>query len=140
MLCLVGSYLCIRDRPGYYDWVSCVSEAAAACVDAYLNDLQFGGPGHQVEMAGVTGDPTPFSAGIGGFDREITAASYTVQVAALGAPEWIRLVAEIHREEADEPAVVTFVFVPDGAEVVLVAMHAGSGTAVPAEDDGEGDS
>jgi hypothetical protein len=106
--------------------------AAASWLDTHLTDLQEGGAG-LVAAAGLTGDPAELSEGLAAPDRPVDAARYQFTVGARGAPEWLRASVTLVRDgEADVTA--TFVFVPDGADgVLLVAAEPVVGAEVAAD-------
>jgi hypothetical protein len=108
--------------------VDAAAEAATRWLDAHLTDLQAGGTGH-VAGAGLEGD-TAAAADLANPDHPVTSASYVVTVGARGGPEWLRVGAVVGREDGERTA--TFVFVPAGDEVTLLAVELGDGTPAPA--------
>jgi hypothetical protein len=108
--------------------VDAAVDAAVRWLDDHLTGVQSGGEGRVTE-AGLTGDPGAVSSELTGPDHRVTGANYTATVGALGGPEWIRMATIVRREDGEMTA--TFVFVPDGDDVALVAAQRGEGTPAP---------
>lgn len=112
------------------DAVEAVVDAAVTWVDAHLTDVQAGGDGAVVD-GGLDGEVAAASTAVTGPDHPVTEATYVVTVGALGAPEWVRVSSTVAR--ADGATSTTYVFLPDGDQVTLLAVHTGDGTPVPAQ-------
>lgn len=115
--------------------VDAVVAAATRWVDAHLTAVQAGQEG-LVAGAGLEGDPTAAAAALANPAHRITDARYTVTVGAVGAPEWVRVGAVVDREDGE--MTVTFVLVPDGTGIALVAVQTGDGTPAPPAEPGDG--
>lgn len=102
---------------------------AAAWLDAHITDVQSGGPGRLEDVA-LSGDPSDVAGGLTNPDHPVVSASYLFTVGALGVPEWVRVSVTVTREDGVMPA--TFVFLPEGDGLSLLAINVGEGTAAPA--------
>lgn len=111
------------------DAVEATVAAVTAWLDAHLTDVQSGGEGRVVE-AGLEGDVTVVSGALTGPEHPVTDASYVVTLGARGSPEWVRASVTVEREDGSMTA--TFVFVPEGEGVRLIAAQPGEGTPVAA--------
>ena len=120
------------------DAVDAAVAAATAWLDEHLTDAQAGGPG-LVEGSGRSGDAGPATAGLTDPTRPVVTARYLFSVGARGTPEWVRASVRVEREDAPS-ATATFVFLPDGDDVRLLAADPAANTDVPAApDDAEAD-
>lgn len=119
------------------DAVEATVAATTAWLDAHLTDVQSGGEGRVVE-AGLEGDVTVVSGALTGPEHPVTDASYVITLGARGSPEWVR--ASVTVERAGGSTTATFVFVPGGEDVRLIAAQPGEGDPVteePAGSDGD---
>ncbi|MTV24847.1 hypothetical protein FTX61_05365 [Nitriliruptoraceae bacterium ZYF776] len=108
------------------DAVDAAVEAATAWLDAHLTELHDGGPG-RIREAGFTGDLARVTTGLASPERPVLAATYSVVVGTREAPEYVRVGVTVTREDGTN-AGATFVFLPEGDDVVLLAAEPGNNT------------
>ncbi|WP_052665400.1 hypothetical protein [Nitriliruptor alkaliphilus] len=102
---------------------------ATAWLDTHITDVQSGGSGNLEDVA-LSGDPADVAGGLANPDHPVVSASYLFTIGALGVPEWVRVSVTVTREDGVMPA--TFVFLPEGDGLSLLAINIGEGTPAPA--------